>query len=692
MYKLQLEKEESRENERKEISDKLATLKNQEGKVKEYESKSVLISGLKETLENTENEKNNLKALIEQEKIQYENAKRDFINTQNAETQKEKIDNSIKEKEFLLTEMRSLYKNIEQYIKIMEEHELHSNSYETYNIKYNGNKITYEHMEENFRRGQAGLLAKDLEEGKKCPVCGATHHPRLAQLIDGVPTEKELKEAKSEFEKLKEEREQRLQHLSKLNGAIKNSKDTLLEQKTKIIDTLGNRIMAMSEKELLLHISETGKKVNSELKTLKEEQDKLSTLVNQKQRLEEFIAKKEKLIKEKEQYMTTLETKHTENFSQVQSQQALIKSIEKEIPEEIRSLTKFSSKITTIENELMTMEQAYKTALEKYNKIKTDYVSFLADKEIRLKNIEEVSIEVALSKEKLENKIKESGFEDYDQYIMLRMTTEEIDSLEKDITQYYQNLKSLIDRLERVVHDTAGIEEVSLTILQDNLEKIKGREQQLLEKEKQIYARINNNKKTLKEIENINNAIKEEEEEYSVIGEIARITNGDNSERITFERYVLAAYFDEIIDAANLRLDNMSGGRYVLKRKEEKGKGRKQEGLELEVFDNYTGKARHVKTFSGGESFKASLALALGLADVVQSYAGGISLDTMFIDEGFGTLDPESLDNAIQCLIDLQEGGRLVGIISHVPELKERIDIRLEITPAKEGSKAKFIV
>lgn len=136
----------------------------------------------------------------------------------------------------------------------------------------------------------------------------------------------------------------------------------------------------------------------------------------------------------------------------------------------------------------------------------------------------------------------------------------------------------------------------------------------------------------------------------------------------------------------------MTGGRFLLVRKEEKSKGRRQEGLELEVFDNYTGKARHVKTLSGGESFKASLSLALGLADVIQSYAGGISLDTIFIDEGFGTLDPESLDNAIETLVDLQNDGRLVGIISHVPELKERIDTILEIIPTKEGSRARFLV
>ncbi len=134
----------------------------------------------------------------------------------------------------------------------------------------------------------------------------------------------------------------------------------------------------------------------------------------------------------------------------------------------------------------------------------------------------------------------------------------------------------------------------------------------------------------------------------------------------------------------------MTNDRFILKRKEDKGKGTSQQGLELEVYDNYTGKSRHVKTLSGGESFKASLSLALGLSDVVQANAGGISLDTMFIDEGFGTLDPESLENAINTLLELQRNGRLVGIISHVPELKERIEAQLQISVSAEGSSTKF--
>lgn len=135
----------------------------------------------------------------------------------------------------------------------------------------------------------------------------------------------------------------------------------------------------------------------------------------------------------------------------------------------------------------------------------------------------------------------------------------------------------------------------------------------------------------------------------------------------------------------------MTFGRYVLYRSDDLERKNRQSGLELQVFDNYTGKMRHVKTLSGGESFKTSLAMALGLSDVVQSYSGGIQLDTMFVDEGFGTLDQESLDSAINCLIDLQKSGRLIGIISHVQELKERIEHRLEIYASQTGSHAEFV-
>jgi len=167
---------------------------------------------------------------------------------------------------------------------------------------------------------------------------------------------------------------------------------------------------------------------------------------------------------------------------------------------------------------------------------------------------------------------------------------------------------------------------------------------------------------------------------------------GKNSLGVSFERYVLGALLDDVLAAASTRLRLMSQGRYLLQRVRQRSDGRRAGGLDLEVYDAYTGTTRPVTTLSGGESFLGSLSLALGLADTVQAYAGGIRLETVFIDEGFGSLDPETLDLAIRALIDLQRGGRLVGVISHVPELRERIDARLEVIPGRHGSSARFVV
>ena len=173
---------------------------------------------------------------------------------------------------------------------------------------------------------------------------------------------------------------------------------------------------------------------------------------------------------------------------------------------------------------------------------------------------------------------------------------------------------------------------------------------------------------------------------------MADVAAGNNEQRMSFQRYVLATLLEEVLVATTLRLRVMSRGRYEIRRKLQAADLRSAAGLDLEVFDQYTGMTRAVTTLSGGESFLASLALALGLSDVVQSYAGGIRLDAIFVDEGFGTLDPEALDFAVRALKDLQQAGRLVGIISHVAELREWIDARLELKTGQSGSVAEFVV
>ena len=200
-----------------------------------------------------------------------------------------------------------------------------------------------------------------------------------------------------------------------------------------------------------------------------------------------------------------------------------------------------------------------------------------------------------------------------------------------------------------------------------------------------LSARLKNFKDVAEKISAINKALTTADKNYLMWKTLSDAANG----KLSFQRYYLSTMFKEVIIEANSRLEKMSGGRYRFKNKIGATDGRKKYGLDLEILDDYTGTARPVETLSGGESFLASLSLALGLAAVVQNNSGGIRLDTIFIDEGFGTLDSETLDFAISAIIE-QSGGRLVGIISHVEELKNQIPVRLEVTKNKSGSTAAF--
>jgi len=177
----------------------------------------------------------------------------------------------------------------------------------------------------------------------------------------------------------------------------------------------------------------------------------------------------------------------------------------------------------------------------------------------------------------------------------------------------------------------------------------------------------------------------DKEQTFNRIADLHDVVRGQNSLKISFERYLQIEYLEQIIASANQRLKNLSNGQFELIRSDRQEARGKQSGLGLDVYDAYTGQTRDVKTLSGGEKFNASLCLALGMADVIQSFQGNVSIDTMFIDEGFGSLDEESLNKSIDTLIDLQKSGRMIGVISHVQELKAAIPAILEVKKSREG-------
>ena len=209
-----------------------------------------------------------------------------------------------------------------------------------------------------------------------------------------------------------------------------------------------------------------------------------------------------------------------------------------------------------------------------------------------------------------------------------------------------------------------------------------------------VHTRLTTNQTALENIRGKAADLKALEERYTWVRALSDTANGalQGREKVALETYIQMTFFDRILRRANVRFLVMSGGQYELKRRREAENNRSQSGLELDVIDHYNGSERSVKSLSGGESFKASLSLALGLSDEIQSAAGGIRLDTMFVDEGFGSLDEESLQQAIRALTGLTQGNRLVGIISHVAELKEKIDKQIVVTKDRTGGSRVEIV
>lgn len=270
---------------------------------------------------------------------------------------------------------------------------------------------------------------------------------------------------------------------------------------------------------------------------------------------------------------------------------------------------------------------------------------------------------------------------------VLNDAQEQFNSSEKQIS----TLTGAINQMKEAIEKKP---EGDLSQIEELLNEAKEIKKKILEGQNNVFARIEQNKKTKENIEKMSTEILEIEKKWTWVKALSNTANGNISgkEKIMLETYIQTTYFDRIISRANSRFMIMTNGQYDLIRSDSASNMRSQSGLELDVIDHYNGTRRSVKTLSGGESFKASLALALGLSDEIQSSAGGIKIDSMFVDEGFGSLDGESLQQAINALTSLADGNRLVGIISHVSELKERIDNQIVVTKSKSGGSTVEIV
>jgi len=283
------------------------------------------------------------------------------------------------------------------------------------------------------------------------------------------------------------------------------------------------------------------------------------------------------------------------------------------------------------------------------------------------------------------------GFRSKVVYEESKRSAEDRQRLEKEI-KVFRNREAANEELyQHLKLSVKSTEPEDPLPLQESLAFAKKERARALEEQKRWDRNVSEVSKTIQMMRQRKEKMEAKQQEYGYVKDLENMAAGNNPAKLVFEQYVLAGYFEEILRAANLRLRRMSAGRFEMFRVGQVGDGRVKDNLEIQVMDYYTGKLRSVRTLSGGESFKASLSLALGLSDVIQAMSGGITVDTLFIDEGFGALDSESLDQACETLLGLAQKNRLIGIISHVPELRERIEKQLVIEKTPAGSSVRTI-
>ncbi|WP_225742996.1 AAA family ATPase [Marinilactibacillus sp. Marseille-P9653] len=519
----------------------------------------------------------------------------------------------------------------------------------------------------------ASTLAEGLVEGEDCPVCGSVHHPNKATTSASTST-------KEQVEALELEEKQANTAFVQIETKLDNIQADIISRCEELeIEQSQTKTEYEKAKVDEQNINETVNGFAIELETAEQE---VSEEAEMKEQLEALRKQAQSLQTEQQQCQSTIEFTKTRLQEIIEEKERLKDKLSSESKEELKQAVREKEQL------IEKTEKEYEQLQNQTHELRSE----LASTKTAIELTESQLKEIVLRKEKLEKdfeQIKEvsSLGDKFADYVLEE--SQQV-SWSEEVETYKQSVlvnQDRINQLDEHLNQLESLEEK--TVYEEAIVDIKTKIQELDQKRDILLTTTSQNQRAEETIKGYYNQSSEVEKEYQLYGMLSDMANGaKQTDYISFERYVLGIYFEEILIAANQRFSQMTNNRYELQRQTEKGKGSGKQGLDMEVFDHYTGKTRSVHTLSGGETFKASLALALGLSDVIQNQNGGVSVDTLFVDEGFGTLDSDSLDMAVQTLLDLHQKGRLIGIISHVDELKTRIPAHIVVEKTATGSTA----
>ncbi|PXW91769.1 exonuclease SbcC [Streptohalobacillus salinus] len=661
-------------------------LKREEEQLTEWET----VEALKETLRTEQQRLKTLETAINETKKEEDKARKKQTAIDQARSALDPVNEQLYTLNGEMNQQNERMKSLEQAASAYQLLEQLIAEYKRLKLTYNQLEVAVKAATEKeakalrlWHENQAYHLATALQADEPCPVCGSTSHPALATAAEASVSDEALA-------KLTEEKEQAIEQLKAQEGLLLDKK-AAGEAKRQLVNHYFEMLQLPEDTthvDLTTAISTT-KATHDELtKKYQEKQAKKQALnaeINQQDSLKNELDRVTKVQQQQAEQRQTA-------MSKCDRLSAVIEEKESKLPKTSLSFTAF--KQTLVEKEaalthffeqLTQAEKAVQTLNERYSNSETKLTA--AEEFLRTLSLKYKEAEAAFKREQ-----QRLNFQHHNDYVLAKLTDEEIEAIQTEIDDYEQTfnqVKARLKQLEEKLHEQVRPD---LEAKRNALKQQRDQHQALRDQHVTLQSET---KHLLKLHQEITDLLKEralELKTYQDYEHLSSLSRGDNHLKLSFERYVLSAFLDEIIIKANSRLNDLTDHRYQLKRSADVAKRGAQSGLDLEVIDFHTSKVRSVKTLSGGEGFKASLSLALGMADVVQEHAGGIQLDTLFIDEGFGTLDEVSLDQAINTLKGLQQNDRILGIISHVPQLKEEIYAKLVIETSPQGSHAAFRV
>lgn len=588
-------------------------------------------------------------------------------------------------------ELGSLSDQWEELCEDREEWKVREEQAECDQISYLRALHHYEEKYLAFLDGQAGILASRLEDGQPCPVCGSLEHPDICSLPREAPTQQDVEKAKKKRNKEEEKREHSGTALKEQAARCRAKEEAFGREYERI---LGESAALKTEDEectvrVLIQEAVTDNRraideMCKEIEKLQEETEIFRRAGGEGQEIDKKIEEQKVIYEQGEEVYAGLlmEEKRLESEIQAKSESLPLPSLE-QAKEHQKQL----------ESRLEAARADYEQAKLKENKSVKEKQRLEGHRNNSMETFRQYEEEVKIRRSAYEKALQRQGFESETAYQEGKLSSDETERMETEIRDYYVQVNEVSGSRRSLTEQIAGKERIDIGKLEEEL-KIAVQNQN--EKQAEYMRLYSANQKNREARDGLRHHLEKNQElqkQYEITGNLSRTANGNLSGtvKLDFETYVQRQYFRQIIRAANKRLVKMTSNEFILQCRKIKDLGSQgQAGLDLDVYHMASGSVRDVKTLSGGEAFMASLSMALGLADIVQNTAGAVRLDTMFVDEGFGSLDDKAREQAVRVLTELADRERLVGIISHVNELKEQIERKLVVTRTEKGSNARW--